>query len=216
MTTSSNDSNLLDHEEELIKAEPSFLRFVELGLGTFIIIGVALSLFLIPGSGPVIVLSASFLVLMYFFFSFAFFNGIRLRKIFKRTSYKGIKTSRIIGAIAAGIVLSLCLVGIMFKLMFWPGQQQMLLGSLVLLVPVAVISLIKYASGKSPYYIKIITRLFIIGGLSLALYYIRWSHVKYRDHPSLIKAFDDYSKHPTPEALEKLNEERNKAINQED
>ncbi|MBC7487938.1 MAG: hypothetical protein H7282_14440 [Cytophagaceae bacterium] len=214
--TTSNNSNLLDsEEEEIAKSKPSSLRFVELVLGALIIIGTTLSLFLIPGSGPVIVLSASVLVLMYFFLGFAFFNGIRLRKVFKRTSYKGIKTSKIIGAIGTGIVLSLCLVGIMFKLMFWPGQQQMLFSSLTLLVPVFVISIVKYARAKSPYYINIMTRLFIIGGLSLVLYYTRWTHVKYRDHPTLIKAFDDYNQNHTPEGLQRLNEERDKAMNDE-
>lgn len=211
MTTHSNP---LDKEEEVFTPqEPSNLRFIEWILGALILIGIALTLALAPGSNIILVLSTSLLILFYSSLSFILFNGIRVRKMFTASSYKGIGVGRIIGAIAAGFALSAGLTGILFKLMFWEGSHQMIKSGLFFMIPVFVVGLIKYvASNRSAYYVKIFIRLLIIGSIGLILLQLSWFDVKYRNHPELIKAFHQYNDNRTEENKQLLEEEKSKVL----
>ncbi|MDF2455770.1 MAG: hypothetical protein K0R51_1763 [Cytophagaceae bacterium] len=208
-----DNSGLLDQEEEVYAPQtPSYLRFVEWILGALILFGVALTLVLAPGGNAILVLSISLLVLFYFHFSFIFFNGIRVRKMFSASSYRGIKAGRIIGAIAAGFALSICLTGIMFKLMFWEGSHQMMQSGLYLTIPVFLIGIIKYVSNRSDYYLKILARLLLFGAIGLILMQISWFDIKYRNHPDLIEASHNYNKNHTEENRQLLEQEKTKAL----
>lgn len=207
------NSNLLDKEEEnFIPQEPSYLRFVEWILGALILLGIALSLVLAPGGNVIIVLSINLLVLFYFHFSFIFFNGIRVRKMFAASSYKGISTGKIIGAIAVGFALSIGLTGILFKVMFWPGSNPMIYIGLFFMLPVLLVGIIKYVSNKSDYYLKILPRLLIIGSIGLILLQISWFDIKYRNYPDLIEASHNYNKNPTDENERLLEQEKSKVL----
>ncbi len=206
-------SNVLDKEEEVFTPqEPSYLRFVEWALSALILLGITLALFLAPGSNAIIVLFSSFLILFYFLFSFIFFNGIRVRKMFRASSYKGISAGRIIGAIAAGVALSICLSGIMSKLMFWEGSHQMMKSALYLITPVLLIGIIKYINNRSNYHLKILIRLLILGSIGLMLLQISWFDIKYRNHPDLIEASHNYNKNPTELNRQLLEQEKSKAL----
>jgi hypothetical protein len=68
-----------------------------------------------PGGGPLMVLSLTFLALCYFPFGFYFFSD------------KTFKNQKIGVSILFGWLLSVAIIGIEFKLMFWPGSKVMLL-----------------------------------------------------------------------------------------
>ena len=68
-----------------------------------------------PGAGVLMVLSLTFLALCYFPFGFYFFSD------------KNFKNQKIGISILFGWLLSIAIIGIEFKLMFWPGSQVMLL-----------------------------------------------------------------------------------------
>ncbi|MCW1148654.1 GldL-related protein [Flavobacterium lacisediminis] len=68
-----------------------------------------------PGGGPLMVLSLTFLAFCYFPFGFYFFSD------------KTFKNQKIGVSILFGWLLSVAIIGIEFKLMFWPGSKVMLL-----------------------------------------------------------------------------------------
>ncbi len=130
-----------------------------------------MNLLSIPRSGIFATLTLSSLSLIYCYFGFALFNNIPLRQIFNKQSYKDTSTLRIFGAIVTGLVLSLTLIGILFKLQSWAHASYNLGAGLVGLLIVTVVGLIKYQNSKTDYYVKIFIRIAIFGGIGLIVIY---------------------------------------------
>jgi hypothetical protein len=146
----------------------------------------------IPGVSTFTILFHSFLSLLYFHLGFAIFNNIRLRKIFNKESYKNISTLRIFGSIAAGLTLSIAIIGTLFKVMHWPGASVNLIFGFFGILIVSIISIIKYSKTKSPYYSKILSRNLVFGGIALFLILIpemTWIQITYKDQPTMIEAY---------------------------
>ena len=179
------------------------MKLTEKILAALIFISILLKLFLIPGGGVLLVLSMQLLTIIYFALGFAFFNGIRLRNIFKKASYEGISTMRVVGAVVTGICLSNLLVGILFKLQLWPGANATLIVALIPTIIVLIIILIKLFKNKDSYYSGIQLRIAIIGTIALLLFLlpsISIIKIQFRDHPRYIKAFEEYNRYPTDES----------------
>lgn len=191
------------------------MRKLEKIIGIVVLIALILKLALIPGSGILTVLSLSILTMIYNPFGFAFFNGIRLRDIFKKNSYKGISGLRIIGAIGLGMGLAAICSGVLFKIQHWPGGENNLIVGLVTTLIILVIAFIKYLESKSDYYKFMFKRIAIIGGLGLILAFLpdlSITKIQFRNHPDYIKAYEDYLENPQNEELRKRKEiEYNKA-----
>ncbi len=184
-------------------------------LGLIIIVSLILKLLLIPYSGILLTVTLMTLAFIYYPFGFAFFNEIRLRKIFKKESYKGISALRIIGAIAVGIGLSILCIGILFKLQSWAYSDTNLKFGLSVTFIALIIALIRLMKVKDNFYKKILKRIIIIGGLGLILLFIpRLSIIKiqFRNHPDYIKAYEAYLKNPDNEEIrDNMDIELNKA-----
>ncbi len=152
-----------------LKIKRTAMNKLEKIVGVIVLIALILKLTMIPGGGILIVLSLSILSIIYFPFGFALFNQIEIKRILKRDSYKGLSALRIVGAIGVGMALSLICIGILFKLQHWPGSTSNLLTGLFTSLIVLIIALIRYFKTKSDFYIRIIKRLLIIGGLALLI-----------------------------------------------
>lgn len=167
------------------------MKKFEIIIATLSIIALGLNLLLIPGGGVLTVLTLSTLSGLYMYLSFALFNEIRLRNIFKKDSFKGISTMRIVGAVGTGLALSVMTAGLMFKFQSWPGADFNLGAGLFGLLLVTVIGLIKYSKTKSDFYTRIFKRAAIFGGLGLILMLTpktSWVELKYRNHPEYVDA----------------------------
>ena len=103
-------------------------------------------------------------------FGFVFLNGIRLRKLFKKESYIGVSTLRIIGSALAGFSFSSAVLGVLFWVMDYTGTSEMLTIGLVGLVPVLAIAIFKYYQQTSSFYRDIIVRTVIWGGITAVLF----------------------------------------------
>ena len=181
------------------------MKKLEKILALLIFISLILKFNLIAGGSMLLVCSLTVLSLIYYPLGFAFFNGIRLREIFKKSSYTGISTWRILGAIGAGMAFSALCMGILFKLQFWTGANMNLLAGLVTIPIILVIVLIKYSKSKSEYYIRIIKRIAIIGGIGLILLLTPGRSIRkfeYRNHPDYINAYENYMENPGDKELE--------------
>jgi len=194
------------------------MKKAEIIILTLSIIALGLNILLIPGGGVLTVLTLSTLSVIYMYLGFALFNGIRLRNIFKKDSYKGISTMRIVGAVAAGIALSMTIIGLLFKMQSWPGASFNLGAGLFGLLIVTVIGLVKYSKNKSDFYTKIFKRVAIFGGLGLILLLTpktSWVELKYRNHPEYVDALKKAMADPDNKKLwDNVETERQKMNNE--
>ncbi len=196
------------------------MKKAEIIFTTLSIIALGLNLLLIPGGGVLTVLTLSILSMIYFYLGFALFNDIRLRKIFKKDSYKEISSLRILGAVGVGLALSMTTIGLMFKFQSWPGADFNLGAGLLGLLIVTIIGLIKYSKNKSDFYTRIFKRVTILGGLGLILMFTpktSWVELKYRNHPEYVDAFKKAMADPENKELwDNVETERQKMNNEND
>ncbi len=190
------------------------MKKAELISGAVALISIVLSSLLIPLSDVLLVLSFTLLAVIYGYLSFALFNNIPLKRIFKKSSYKGISAMRIVGAILTGLALSSTLVGILFTMMSFPGAFPNLVLGIVGLTIALIVGLVKYSKSKSEYYTNIFKRITLIGSIGLILLILPsglWQDLKYRDYPALLEAMKEARAHPeNPDLWEKVQEERDK------
>jgi hypothetical protein len=195
------------------------MKKTELITGIIAIIGIILNFMFVVGGVALTVVSLSFLSCIYFYFGFALFNNIGFRKMFKKVSYDGKTAIRMIGAVATGFVLSMLIIGIMFKINMWIGSQAMLTTSVLPLIIITIIAIVKYIITKASYYKAILIRLAIYGSLGIAFLFITNENIvafKYRNHPAYIEAFKNYLTDPhNAELLDKLDAERKKVYEAE-
>jgi hypothetical protein len=182
-------------------------------IGIFII-GVLLMLFSFPGQGILMVLGLGILAIIYTFFGFALLNNIRLRNIFKKDNYQDISTARILGSIIAGLSLAIALNGILFKLMFWPASNLLLIDGIVFLMIITIVGAIKYTKNKSAFYPKLFKRTITISMLALFLLLLpseKLVNIKYRNNPKYAKALlDSWANPENIEYQKRFKEERDK------
>lgn len=190
------------------------MKKAELILGAITLIALVLNLFLTPYSGVLTVLSLSALSAMYMYFSFALFNGVRLRHIFKKASYKEIPAMRIVGAVLTGFALAATIMGLLFKIQYWPGANVNLAVGVIGLAIVLIVGAIKYSMTKSKYYTGIFKRIAVYGGLGLILLILprhTWLEFKYRNHPGYVEAFKKAMADPDNQELwDKVDQEQEK------
>lgn len=187
------------------------MKKAEIIFGVVALTALVLNLLLMPKSGVLIFISLLTLSLFYFCLSFALFNGIRFRHIFKKDSYKGISAMRILGAIFAGHALSLIIIGLLFRFQSYPLATTSLVVGLIELGLVLIVGLIRYSKTKSDYYTKIFKRIAVYGGLGLILLLIPKETLlefKDRNQPDYFEAIEKSMTEPdNMELQEKVNEE---------
>jgi len=190
------------------------VKKTEIILGGIAILAMFMNTFLVPGGSVLTILSLCLLFLIYLFFSFGLLNDIGFRKIWKKKPYEGISTYKILGTIGTGIGLSSAVIGILFKVMMWPGASMTLESGLTLLGIVFIISYIKNNKTKSQTYLNVIKRSLFIGAIGVIWLFIPRSsflEFKYRNHPSYVEAMKNVWKNPSNIEFQKtLYEERKK------
>ena len=188
------------------------MKRFELVMGVLAVLGIILMFLHISGSAVSSVFILSILGLFYFIFSFALFNGIRLRDVFKSESYQDTNLLKIIGAILLGISISLVIFGIQFKLLFWQGANEQLLIGLLPIGLILIVAVIFYLRDKTEFYSRIFKRIAIYGGLGLLLYLTPTStlvDIYYRDNPDFAELFNKVLEDTENEELRKqLNQMR--------
>lgn len=145
------------------------MKKLEKILGAIIILSLAMKVTFIPGGAILNILSLAILSWIYYPLGFAFFNQIRLRHIFKKSSYQGISALRIIGAISIGMALSGICSGILFIIQHYAGGEKMLIAGLGYTGIILIIVLFKFFKRKDIFYKRILKRIAIIGGFGLLL-----------------------------------------------
>lgn len=193
------------------------MKKAEIIIGAIAISALVLNLLMVPFSGLLTVVSFSLLSIIYLYFSFALFNSIRPRNIFKKSVYAKIPTNRIFGAVLMGCALSLTTIGILFKFQDWPyGHLSLIIGLLALAIVLIVVA-INYSKTKSDYYTKIYSRIAVWGGLAIILLLIpgeTFLELRYRSHPEYIDAVKKSMADPENEQLQNKVDEEHRKMNE--
>jgi hypothetical protein len=188
------------------------MKKAEIIIGIVALLAIIMNLLLFVGATILIVLSLSLLSCFYMYLSFALFNGVQLSNITNKESYTGIGAPRIIGAIGAGLALSLTVIGILFKFQSYPGATFNLSVGLISLAVVTIVGLVKYFKTKSAFYTGIFKRVAIFGLFGLTLLYTPRTTIidfKYRNHPAYLNALKQAMANPDNKEMgEKADEER--------
>lgn len=156
-----------------------------------------------PGGGILLIISLSFLSLLYYL-SFALFNDIRFRDVFNKSSYAGISAKRIIGAEVLGLSFSLILIGILFKAQLWPGGGIQLGTGLFFTGIILIVALIYNSRNKANFYKGIFRRIAIIGGFGLLIFMTSTDTIidtYYPDQPEYREAFKKAVANPQDQSL---------------
>jgi len=136
------------------------------------VVGLLMSLFDIPLNSLIVSVFFVALGLLFFYFGFALFNGIRLRNIFKAGSFKGVGPWKIAIAIGTGIALSNLTIGFMFSILSYPMAETLLAFGIVLAAIMIILALIKNARDKNPFYRNIIMRCLVFLIIAVAFFLI--------------------------------------------
>ena len=199
------------------------MRKFELIVGLIATFGIFLKIKHYPLSAEFIILFFCLLSWFYLVFSFALFNGVRFRDIFKKSAYKDATPKKIIGAIGLGWGLSVIINGGLFKLVLYPGAQPMLLVGLLHIGIILVVAIVYYFRNKSDYYKRIFKRIAIYGAFGLTLYLIpTTTFLKiyyannrfYTEHPDFSEHFKKVLADPNNQELIKQLEELGRELDQ--
>lgn len=169
---------------------------------TLAVIGIVMKFLLLPGGTLLTIISLSLIMFFYYFFGIGILNELPFKQIFDRNTYKDYSLKRIFGSIGAGITLGAITAGILFKLMFFPGDQINLLTGITAGFFVAIVSSIKYAKTKDKLYQNTLQRIIIVGGIGLILFItprISLIKIQFKNHPRYIEAYQHYLEDPANE-----------------
>lgn len=145
------------------------------------VIGLLLKFIHIPGGNVTILITITILSLLYLLFSFYFLSDTT------------IKNQNTILSVISGIVFFILLIGILFKLLYWPGGIAMM--SLAILIGIihfiiVLITKIKHEKGLIRYYKNLLIRSALMNSFCLLLFIIPPSaliNIEYRNDPDFAR-----------------------------
>ncbi len=143
------------------------------------------------GSILFLILSINTLAILYFCLSFALFNNIKFKNIFKKSSYVNVSKRRIIFSIFSGISLSIALIGVLFKIQDYPGADLLLVLGLFASISITIIALWKNNKVKGNFYFNILKRTAIISLIIITLMKIPLKNLlnwQYPNDPEYVEA----------------------------
>lgn len=126
------------------------------------IVGSLMKMYHVPGGAPLLILSLLTLAILYFPLGFYFLSD---------TSYK-VNTAT---SIIFGWLLSICIVGVMFRIMHWPGAMMMNIVGAMTSFPLTFFAYSKYKNSSPEnivYFQNLLVRSLILFILSLVLSFV--------------------------------------------
>ena len=175
------------------------MRKLEIILGFFSLAAIVLTVLSVTGGNLLTIFVLSALSLVYMIFGFAIITGFGLRNAFKKKTYENIRMWRVVGAVALGWGLGSIIIGILFKVMLWPGADKMLANGLfsgIIALPIIVVKLIQT---KAPFYKINLIRLLVIAGIGTVWYSIStnaYLEYKFGDYPEYVEAYKAHHADP--------------------
>lgn len=148
------------------------MKKAEIILWALILMGVALKAAHIPGGNILTILSLSAALFFYFIGSYFLFDPKVPIVVNDMTFYKP-KAVRVAMALLTGYLMACAIIGLLFRIMHWPGAAAMLLIGLLGLVPMLVIAAVMYSKSRDDFFRKLLFRVGGLTVLSVALFFWR-------------------------------------------
>lgn len=148
------------------------MKKAEIILWALILMGVALKAAHIPGGNILTILSLSAALFFYFIGSYFLFDPKVPIVVNDMTFYKP-KAVRVAMALLTGYLMACAIIGLLFRIMHWPGAAAMLLIGLLGLVPMLVIAAMMYSKSRDDFFRKLLFRVGGLTVLSVALFFWR-------------------------------------------
>lgn len=186
------------------------MKKAELIIASTIILGVTLHLMNIPGGAIFTTTFSLVLSFLYCPLGVFLFNNVKLSRIGKKESYNGLNVFKQVSFVLVGVGLQVLVLGILFKVMFWPGANIMSVMGLVTIVPVFIISVIAFINGPRKFFSKIVKRVIVYSGLAMLLAFMPkylFLDIKYREYPEFAAALKAYNEDPDNAELNKKKDE---------
>ena len=168
--------------------------------------GIVFKLLHLPGAGFLMIIGMSGLAMCYFLMSHPISQGNALNEDESKDSKDDSTTGILVKA--AGMALSVAVLGILFKMQSYPGASFMLMVGTLSLIVIGVVGWFKYHQNRSPHMGRLLIRILVIGSLSGLLYSIPrelWLEIKYPDNPEYRQAVID--RWADPSSIELQNKE---------
>lgn len=179
------------------------------------LLGAILKLHLITGGAVLLLLSMSTLSLFYYLFGVGLLNDFSFKETFTRSSYENQSSMRIIGTAVTGMAMGVLVIGILFKLMFYPGSELNILFGLIIGLVIVLVAYSKYKEKDPVFFKKIFKRVMLVGGIALVFVLIPEAalvNYQYKNHPKYIEAYEAYVEKPDDDILyENLRKEYERA-----
>ena len=186
-------------------------KFEQIILFTFIISGI-LSFYLVPMSNLVFAASASILAILYITLNVVFFSNKSIKQILNIeviTLAKKDYLNRI-----TGYFLAVAIVGILFYVLSWPGEQMMLFIGWLGLAGLSIFIFKKNSKNSSKVNSSTLQRTIGFSFVALILWTIpveNYLELKYRNYPAYFEALKNYNKDPSNKEYQAtLKEERHR------
>jgi hypothetical protein len=121
----------------------------------------------INGGALLTMISLMLLCFFYYIFSFALFNNISFREMFRKASYRGISTLRIVGSVLTGFVLPVVLTGILYNVLGWIGGDNLVIAGILPCAVVLAIAAYKFFRSRDGFYQDVLWRIGLISAVGL-------------------------------------------------
>jgi hypothetical protein len=161
----------------------------------FVVLGLFFKFMHFVGAGPILVVGFSSMAMMYLGGGFYFLQGENEQK---RTGL----------AVVSGIVFGISCIGILFRIMYWPGGKAMLIIPAIAL-PI-MLAIVFYLKGKENQPLetdkKLLIRLLIFSVFAITLYFISNKAlltIQYPNDPEVVRIKSNHFDHPENEAYAK-------------
>ena len=189
------------------------MRKLEISLLITFSIAFIMFLMLFPGGIALIFLSLSMLSLFYFFLSIPFLNRLKITDCFSK-KILDISRKDLILSLYAGIILSLSVLNVLFRFMFWEGQFFLAHSSLLFSGVLLLLILLKFRFKETIYKAVLIRTIFAFI-VSLGLFFVSTESIvkiQFRNYPKYLDVYGKFIANPEDTSLFKQLEYERKLI----
>ena len=137
------------------------MKKLEIILWLLIILSILTKIYFSPIIGTVfMVFGIALLAQFYMLLSIALLNNLKLKEVFKESTYKSIDIKKIIISAVLGVLgFSTILMGTLFKIMLWKGYfAQLFFGLIIISIVLIATSILFYKKDKN-FFINIVLRI---------------------------------------------------------
>lgn len=176
------------------------MRTTEKVLIILAIMGETMHMFHLPAAGIITVLSLAMLSMFYFGLSWLLFRE------------RETKANNIPLSIVAGVACSIAMIGILFKVMYWPGSKTMLFIGFAF-IAILIIPYFMFMNksrdkedGIYKYYLNTLIRLMITASITSVLLLTPSTailRIQYRDNPEYVRLMEQCWSDPSNEQYQK-------------